>query len=114
MDSKSNEKPILSFEFSEDEEDTKQVNLEERWVELADDLYKVSRKRKRYERKYKNISKELRDLSDHRTTKRGRYEYKLIKRKGPIQYSEIPELQGVDLEPYRKEKVDNWQLRVYK
>jgi putative phage-type endonuclease len=34
-----------------------------------------------------------------------------VERKGAVQYENIPELQGIDLEPYRKESTKYWTLR---
>lgn len=35
-----------------------------------------------------------------------------VLRKGSVDYSKIPELEGVDLEKYRKEKVESWRIQV--
>ena len=82
------------------------------WIRTADALFKVCRKRKRLDKKYKSLSKELKERSDSQTTKRGRYEYRLIIRKGGIKYDQIPELNGVDLEVHRKEEIKSWKLEV--
>ena len=87
-------------------------STQEEWIETADKLFKITRKRKRLNEKYRELSNQLRDLSDYQTTKRGRYEYRLITRKGPIEYGLIPELKGVDLEEYRKGEVKSWKLEV--
>jgi len=33
-----------------------------------------------------------------------------IMRKGAINYAEVPQLQGVDLEPYRKSVIESWRI----
>jgi hypothetical protein len=98
--------------MSSDDEVDEIEEVEETWISVADDLFKSLRKRKRLDVRCKKLSKELQGLSDDRTTKRGRYEYRLIPRKGAIEYSRIPELKDVDLEPYRKEEVKTWKLEV--
>ena len=82
------------------------------WIDKASELFKVNRKRKLLARKYKQLSKDLQNLSNDQTTKRGRYEYRLISRLGPVNYSQIPELKDVDLEAHRKPNVSTWKLEV--
>lgn len=94
--------------FSSDE-DSLEIKA---WTRTADDLFKVCQKRKRLNKKYKSLSKELRERSNNKTTKRGRYEYRLIVRKGGIDYSQIPELDEVDLETHRKNEIESWKLEV--
>ena len=105
------DKQVISSSDSElsEEEDS----LEDKaWIRTADELFKVGRKRKRLDKKYKKLSKELQKRSDNQTTKKGRYKYRLIPRKGAIDYRQIPELEEVDLEGYRKDEVDTWKLEV--
>ncbi len=82
------------------------------WIRTADELFKIGQKRKRLDKKYKSLSNELRKRSENKTTKKGRYKYRLISRKGAIDYHQIPELEEVDLETYRKDPVDTWKLEV--
>lgn len=82
------------------------------WIETADELFKVKRQLKRLREEDSRLSKKLQSLSDGRTVKKGRYEYKKGERKGAVDYSKIPILQGLDLDEFRKNPVTTWKLEV--
>ena len=82
------------------------------WIETADELFKVKRHLKRLREEDSRLSKKLQSLSDDRTTKKGRYEYKRGERRGTVDYSKIPILQGLDLDEFRKNPITTWKLDV--
>ena len=82
------------------------------WIDTADQLFKVRRNMKRLREQSIFLSNKLQKLSNHQTTKKGRYEYRRSERKGNVDYSKVPQLQGVDLEPFRKRPITSWRLEV--
>lgn len=82
------------------------------WLETADDLFRVKMQLKRLREKDSVLSKKLKGLSGGKTAKRGRYEYACSARKGSVNYAVVPQLQGINLEPYRKPDVQTWKLQV--
>ncbi len=82
------------------------------WLETADSLFKIKMQLKRLRENDATISKKLKELSGGKTAKRGRYEYTCSARRGPINYATVPQLQGVNLEPYRKSETKTWKLQV--
>ena len=92
--------------------DTQQLEKDVEWLETADELFKIKMKAKRLREKDSILSKKLQSLSDGQTAKRGRYEYSCNPRKGAVDYKSVPQLQNVDLEPYRKASIKTWKLQV--
>lgn len=54
---------------------------------------------------------ELKVLSDHTSCRNENYIFEIATRPGPVDYSKIPQLSGVSLEPYRKAPVDYCTLK---
>lgn len=72
-------------------------------IVLADELLKSRIEIKKLEARNDEIEKELKKISNHPVVNFGG-KLKLIRyfRKGSVDYAKVPQLKGVDLEPYRK------------
>lgn len=80
-----------------------------KWVEIYE---RESSLVKRHEESSKEAKEKLIELSQGKSCRGAGY--RLIKnvRKGAVQYEEIPELQEVDLEKYRKKDVEFWKIEA--
>jgi hypothetical protein len=84
--------------------------MNELWNAIATKLYETKQSRKYYEEQEKELLESLKQISDNLPTKNGKFELKMIKRMGIIQYSKIPELRKINLEQYRTEPIISWTL----
>lgn len=84
------------------------------WIEVAAKLKETSDKITFLEGKKKELSKLLQELSEFKDSCGGGYEYKSSERVGTINYKIIPELQGIDLNPYRGVNLNIWRLTFKK
>jgi putative phage-type endonuclease len=67
-------------------------------------------KRKAYEEAENSLRKILIDMADGKNSKGCGIKMTRIVRKGNIAYDKVPELQGIDLEPYRKSPIESWRI----
>lgn len=81
------------------------------WVETADTLYHVRLKLKELREKEEILLDSLKEMSNYKNAFGGPFIFTASMRKGAVDYELVPELQGVDLERYRKEQVANWKLQ---
>ena len=77
---------------------------------FAQEAYKASVERKKYERIEKENIDKLKALSAGKTTEWGEFIFVKTMRAGSINYAAIPELMHVSLEEYRKAEVEAWSL----
>lgn len=78
---------------------------------LAARAYDIAKQEKEgSEQAYNDARSELIRLSGDRNCKGSGVRITKSVRRGLVEYSRIPELKGVDLEPYRKEKVLSWRV----
>lgn len=80
------------------------------WILAAEKLWEIKKQLKELEAKETHISQQLKQLSGNENTKGGGFVYEQTYRKGSIDYTAIPELDGVNLERYRKDDVPVWKL----
>lgn len=81
------------------------------WIETASQLYEARIKLKELREQEEKLCNELKDLSDYKNAYGGNYLFTVSMRKGAVDYEVVPELKGIDLEPYRKEDVSSWKLQ---
>ena len=93
---------------------TTKVDKSERWQQVAHQLWSIKEQLKMLEEQEAVLAAELRQLSDNKTTSYGSFAYIATGRKGNVDYSLIPVLQGLDLEPYRKKETVVWKLEKIK
>ena len=81
-----------------------------KWTLTAEQLYSIQQERRALEEKEAILLKELKELSDHKSRQEGSFVFMTQLRKGSVEYSKIPVLNGINLELYRKEDVISWRL----
>lgn len=89
------------------------ITRDQAWIELARHAYDIQQKRKELEKVEKDLLEELKAKSDHMPSKGGNFVFQINYRKGSVDYKAIPELQGVNLDAYRKEEVAQWKLNCF-
>jgi len=57
------------------------------------------------------VKEELKQMAEGVNSRAGEYRFQVSSRKGAVNYSGIPELNGVDLEKYRKAPIKTWSLK---
>jgi len=80
------------------------------WVSVARKAYQVKTAITELKKQEKQLMDNLKILSHQHDSKGGGFLFSKIMRKGSVQYSKIPELQNVDLEPYRGKEIESWKL----
>ena len=83
---------------------------DEKWIEKARELANYKSLTKQYDELDKACTKELIELSEGYSSRGDRYRFKKTTRLGRINYSKIPELINIDLEPYREKSIEIWRL----
>lgn len=78
--------------------------------DIAKKAYEAQQMRKSFEAEERRYLDELKALAKGETQTWGDYGFIKEMRSGSVDYSKIPELQGVKLEDYRKDKVVVWKL----
>lgn len=84
------------------------------WDEKAKALLEVQSVIKKLEEIETNLRDELIGLSEGQNSFGGGIRLTKVVRGGAVQYSDIPELQGVDLNKYRKAPVESWRVTKIK
>jgi putative phage-type endonuclease len=80
------------------------------WLEMVRN-YETSRKmREKYEKEEEAFRQCLIDLSGGQSSEGGGIRLTRYIRKGAIDYGSVPELQGLDLEEYRKKPSEGWRI----
>lgn len=80
------------------------------WIEVAQTLRKVQEMRKNLETQESLLVGKLKALSLGENSRGGTFVFTKSFRKGSVEYAQIPQLQDVDLEVYRKKGVEVWKL----
>lgn len=82
------------------------------WVKTAKDLYNLQQQRKNIEKTEKELALLLQKMQSNESLSYGGMRFFYEERKGLIDYGVVPELIGLDLEPYRKPPIRVWKLQV--
>ena len=82
----------------------------EKWVNVAAELYDVKQTLKELTKRDKELSDKLKEMSEYRNATGGPFLYTVTYNKGRVEYELIPELKGVDLEPYRGDQISVWKI----
>lgn len=80
------------------------------WQNIAKDWVAVKKELEDIKQKEKECRVRLIELTNGQSCQGGGIRVRKIVRKGAINYPEIPELSGVDLEKYRKASIETWKL----
>jgi hypothetical protein len=81
------------------------------WEAVATDLYNLQVQIKALEAQQAATKLALISLSAGQNSEAGPLRFTYSERKGSVDYTKIPELLNVDVEPYRKPSVDVWILK---
>lgn len=101
---------ILNKTPPEPDENDYIMREDDLWLQCVGKYKEVTSMIKHLEKEESDLRKQLIFLSGESNTKGGGISLCNVTRKGNIDYSIIPELNGVDLEPYRKSSSSNWRI----
>lgn len=89
------------------------VNREdEAWLETSQKWLQLHQQLEALKKEEKILRETLIQMADAQNVVRGGLRVMCSVRKGTIQYDQIPELQNVDLEKYRKEPTKVWHFKA--
>lgn len=80
------------------------------WVSVAKELRRLQEVRRSVEQQESQLMNELKKLSEGVNSRADGFIFTKSIRKGTIEYKDIPELKGIDLERYRKASIETWKL----
>jgi hypothetical protein len=83
---------------------------DDEWMKYSEEWKRVSQESKNLEVREKRLRDMLIGLSGGSNCSGGGIKLSREVRKGSINYSEIPEISKIDLEPYRKPSVEYWKI----
>ena len=83
---------------------------DQQWVDVSKKWLELHRQMKALESEEKSLREALIQMAGVENVTGGGVRITRSMRKGSIQYRQIPELQNVDLEKYRKEPTEIWTL----
>lgn len=86
------------------------TNLSDQYAAIYTEKKELQDKLARIESIEENIRKELILLADQKSARGAGIKLSKFIRRGHIDYSRVPQLDGVDLEPYRKESTKSWKI----
>lgn len=87
------------------------VNMDSlEWKQTAFEYINMKALREKYEREEDILKQRLIDLAGSKSCKGGGVQVSRYIRKGNIDYAVIPELQGRDLEIFRKKPLESWRI----
>lgn len=101
---------VLKFERPPYEADEVEKRIDVDWIEKADKWQRAKRALLDAEAVEESARNELIDATDGRNTEGGGVKVTKYSRQGNVDYKSIPELQDVDLEPYRKPSTVSWRV----
>jgi hypothetical protein len=93
-------------EFS-DEYDLKKRQL---WLSKAQELHLIKKTIKKWQAREQELAEQLQYLSGRDSYSVGDFKYERYDRPGSVNYKDIPELKGVDLNRYRNPFIMCWRL----
>lgn len=80
------------------------------WITIAEQLHEAKQMLKYYKAMEQKLLKQLVTLSNAKNSLGGKYVLTMEERLGSVNYKEIPELENVNLDMYRKDPVICWKL----
>jgi putative phage-type endonuclease len=84
------------------------------WKQTAFEYSNMKALREKYEREEENLKQRLIEMSGGKSCKGGGVQVSRYIRKGAVDYGSIDELQGLDLEKYRKKPIESWRITCTK
>jgi putative phage-type endonuclease len=80
------------------------------WEQCASKWRSVTNSIKELEKEEEELRKQLVFLSGESNVKGAGISLCQVQRKGNVDYSKVPQLKGVDLEPFRKASINSWRI----
>jgi Golgi nucleoside diphosphatase len=84
----------------------------EKWITKAREYAMVKKSLKELQENERKLQAQLIELSEGVDSKGGGYIFTCTERKGSVQYKDIPELKGVNLEQFRGDSVNVWKIEM--
>lgn len=88
------------------------LRTDESWIELAENYRLAYQELKEAEKLEKELKEKLIELAAQQSSMGSGIKLSKIAKKGTIDYSLIPELKEVNLEPYRKKTIEYWKITL--
>jgi hypothetical protein len=86
------------------------VKRDEQWIAAAQEVFNIQQKIKVMESQEAILIEKLKAITGELNSIGGGFKFETIMRKGSVEYNNIPQLKGVDLERYRKASSFYWKL----
>jgi hypothetical protein len=83
------------------------------WVETSQKWLEAKKRLEAIENEEKSLRESLIQMTENQSSIGGGIRLTRSMRKGSVQYSQIPELQGINLEKHRKEPSEIWRLSAF-
>lgn len=95
----------------ETERDFQEINSPE-WEDLSKKWLYLSEKMNELEKEKEEVRKNIIQISNGKISKGYGLTVTKVLRKGNVDYNLVPELNGIDLEPYRKPPIESWKISI--
>ena len=82
----------------------------DKWIEIAREYYVIKQEKKAIAKREKILFNDLKDASQNKPSQGGGYLFTFSSRKGFVDYQSIPCLKKIDLDIYRKEDFQVWNI----
>lgn len=86
------------------------VRTDDIWRSSVEEWTRASQELSKWERIEKDLKQELIAMTNGKNTKGAGITVSKVLRKGNVDYSKIKELNGIDLDTYRKDPVEYWKI----
>ena len=100
-----------AWDAGERPDDGKQERNDEEWLAAVSEYASAKEAAAEAAKAEKDAKQRLIDLAGGKTTTGGGITVAKVERKGSVDYAKIPELEGVDLEFYRKKSTSYWSVK---
>lgn len=84
------------------------------WKQTAFEYANMKSLREKYEREEEILKQRLIEMSGGKSCRGGGVQVSRYLRKGPVDYGAVPQLQGCDLEEYRRKPLESWRITCQK
>ena len=80
------------------------------WIKIAKEYYAIKQQKKAIAKREKILLDNLKDISQNKPSQGGGYIFTFSLRKGNVDYQLIPYIKTIDLDKYRKEDIQVWNI----
>jgi len=103
--------PELCEQYLNDKDGGYVIRTDDAFLDIADDYLTITKQIKALEKQQEEIKKKLLEVNGKQKSKGGGVTIFSSEKKGNVDYKKVPELVGVDLEPYRKKGSTTWTVK---